>query len=54
MLVCNVYSKTTFVIDYMIVKLMTMRPVFYFNYYIIQYHSKHGKGDVIYYECILY
>ena len=27
----------------MIVKLMTMRPDFYFNYYIIQYHSKHGK-----------
>ena len=31
----------------MIVKLMKMRPDFYFNYHIIQYHSKHGKGDVI-------
>ena len=35
----------------MIVKLMTMRSDFYFNYYIIKYHS---KGDVIYYEGLLY
>ena len=35
----------------MIVNLMTMRPDFYFNYYIIQYHI---KGDVIYYEGLLY
>ena len=28
----------------MIMKLMTMHPDFYFNHYIIQYHSKHGKG----------
>ena len=31
--------------------LMTMRPDFYFNYYIIQYHS---KGDIKYYEGLLY
>ena len=43
------YSKTAFVIVYMI--LMTMRPDFYFNYFIIQYRS---KGDVIYYEGLLY
>ena len=43
------YSKTTFVIVYMI--LMTMRPDFYFNYYNIQYHS---NGDVTYYEGLLY
>ena len=30
---------------------MAMRPDFYFNYYIVQYHS---KGDVIYYEGLLY
>ena len=35
---------------------MTMRPDFYFNYFIIQYHSrpKHGKDDVIYYEGLIY
>ena len=37
MLLKNVYSKTAFVIVYMIVN-------FYFNYHIIQYHS---KGDVM-------
>ena len=52
MLLYNVYSKTAFVIVYMIVKLMTMRLIdLYFNYYILQYHS---KGDVIYYEGLLY
>ena len=35
----------------MIVKLMTVRPDFYLNYYIIQYSS---TGDVIYYEGPLY
>ena len=38
----------------LIVELMTMRPDFYFNYYIIQYHSKNGKGNVIYYQGLLY
>ena len=50
----NVYSKTTFLIDYMIVKLMTMRPDFILITTLYSITVSMVRGDVIYYEGLLY